>query len=61
MSMCLGEVRDHVYGDVFPVPGWDGDGVKRHCSCLSVNFGSLTDSAPFDIVRYVVAEGAPVV
>ena len=61
MSMCLREVRDHVYRDVFPVPGWNRVGVKRHGVCLSVDFGSLTGGASFDVVYDVVAKGAPVV
>ena len=61
MSVCLREVCDHVYGDVFPVPGGNGVGVKRCGSGLSVNFGSLTDGASLDVVDDIIAEHAPVV
>ena len=61
MSVCFREVRDHVYGDVLPVPGWNRVGVERSSACLSVDFGSLTGGAPFDVVYDVIAKGAPVV
>ena len=54
MSVCLREVRDHVYRDVFPVPGWNRVGVEWCSAGLSVNFGALTDSATLDVVDDVV-------
>ena len=59
--MCLGEVCNHVYRDVLPVPAWNRVGVKWCGSCLPVNFGLLTGGAPFDVVDNVVSKGAPVV
>ena len=61
MSMCLREVRDHVYRYVFPVSGGNRVWVKRCHVCLSVNFGPLTGGAPFDVVYNIVSEGAPIV
>ena len=59
--MCLREVCDHVYGDIFPVPGWNGIGVERCGTCLSVNFGALTCGASLNVIDDVVTKGAPIV
>ena len=59
--MCLREVRDHVYRDIFPVLTWNRVGVEGSSACLSVNLGSLTGGASFDVVYDIVAKGAPVV
>ena len=61
MSVRFREVRDHVYGDVFPVSAWNRVGVKWCRVCLSVDFGSLTSGTPFNIVDDVVSQGAPIV
>ena len=61
MSVCLREVRDHVYRDVFPVSSWNGVGVEWSSAGLPVDFSALTGSASFDVVDDIVAKGAPVV
>ena len=61
MSMRLREVRDHVYGDVLPVPSRNRVGVERCSACLPVNLGALTGGTSFDVVNDVVTECTPVI